>query len=265
MTREEFINMLWPAAVRAAQATGIDPRIIVAQAAQETAWGRSAPGNNYFGIKSHGKGGGQTFTTHEVVDGQRVKMKDSFRSFASPEESVAGYADFMTSNPRYASMRQAQGLDAQLQALGKSGYATDPNYAQSVGAIARSLPGAPPQSISGVGSPNTPQPQSGLQPNDMPPGLLSGIGSPNNPQLQPQTQPMMAQGSDAWGGMRDTTTPSPTGGTNLASAISALQTLLENQGQEQQQMQLPPPPEPHRPGAYTPPQMLSLLAPSAYR
>ena len=126
-------------------------------------------------------------------------------------------------------------------------------------------PGAPPQSISGVGSPNTPQPQSGLQPNDMPPGLLSGIGSPNNPQLQPQSQPMMAQGGDAWGGMRDTTTPSPTGGTNLASAISALQTLLENQGQEQQQMQLPPPPEPHRPGAYTPPQMLSLLAPSAYR
>lgn len=112
-------------------------------------------------------------------------------------------------------------------------------------------------------APQAPQPN--LKPNDMPPGLLSGIGSPNNPQLQPQSQPMMAQGGDAWGGMRTAATPSPTGGTNLASAISALQTLLENQGQEQQQMQLPPPPEPHRPGAYTPPQMLSLLAPGAYR
>lgn len=139
-SREAFIQMLLPAAVEASKRTGIDPRIIVAQAAQETGWGRSAPGNNYFGIKSHGQGGGQTFTTHEVINGQRVKMNDSFRQFGSPAESVAGYADFMTQNKRYAPMRQAQGLDAQLQALGRSGYATDPNYSQSVGAIARQIP-----------------------------------------------------------------------------------------------------------------------------
>ena len=98
--REEFIAMLLPAAIQASQRTGIDPRIIVAQAAQETGWGRSAPGNNYFGIKSHGKGGGQTFTTHEVINGKRVKINDSFRQFGSPAESVMGYADFMTQNKR---------------------------------------------------------------------------------------------------------------------------------------------------------------------
>lgn len=141
--RQKFIDTLMPAAIEASRRTGVDPRIIVAQAAQETGWGRSAPGNNYFGIKSHGQSGGQTFTTHEVINGKRVKIQDSFRSFASPEDSVAGYADFITRNQRYTGFRNAQGLDAQLSALQASGYATDPNYSNAVGAIARSIAFAP--------------------------------------------------------------------------------------------------------------------------
>ncbi|WP_371812824.1 glucosaminidase domain-containing protein [Brucella sp. 458] len=137
--KQKFIDTLLPAAIEHGQRIGVDPRIIVAQAAQETGWGKSAPGNNFFGIKSHGQGGGQNLTTHEVINGQRVKINDSFRTFASPQDSVAGYADFIASNKRYRPMREAQGLDAQLQALGASGYATDPNYARSVGAIARSI------------------------------------------------------------------------------------------------------------------------------
>jgi flagellum-specific peptidoglycan hydrolase FlgJ len=139
-SKEAFVASLMPAALEASKRTGVDPRIIVAQAAQETGWGKSAPGNNFFGIKSHGKEGGQTFGTHEVINGKRVAMRDSFRKFNSPGDSVQGYADFLLENPRYKPMMAAQGLDAQLQALGASGYATDPNYAQSVGAIARGLP-----------------------------------------------------------------------------------------------------------------------------
>lgn len=138
--KQAFIASLMPAAMEASKRTGVDPRIIVAQAAQETGWGKSAPGNNFFGIKSHGKGGGQNLTTHEVINGQRVKVNDSFRTFGSPADSVAGYADFILENPRYRPLMQAQGLDAQLAALGASGYATDPNYAASVGAIARGIP-----------------------------------------------------------------------------------------------------------------------------
>lgn len=137
--RQGFIDALLPAAIEHGARIGVDPRIIVAQAAQETGWGRSAPGNNYFGIKSHGKGGGQTFTTHEVINGKRVKIRDSFRQFASPADSVAGYAEFLTQNPRYKPMLAAGDLDSQLLELGRSGYATDPNYAKSVGAIARSI------------------------------------------------------------------------------------------------------------------------------
>lgn len=139
-SKQAFINALMPAAIQESQRTGIDPRIIVAQAAQETGWGRSAPGNNYFGIKSHGQGGGQTFATHEYVNGKRVNIRDSFRRFDSPADSVRGYGDFILKNPRYRPFMAAQGLDAQLEALQASGYATDPNYSRSVGAIARGIP-----------------------------------------------------------------------------------------------------------------------------
>ena len=138
--REEFVNTIMPMAQEASARTGLDPRLIVAQAALESGWGKSAPGNNLFGIKSHGMPGGNTMATTEVVNGQPVTVQDSFRAYASPAESVKGYADFMTQNPRYEPVRSAQGLEAQVAALGKSGYATDPAYAQKVMQIAQSLP-----------------------------------------------------------------------------------------------------------------------------
>ena len=138
--KQEFISALLPAAIEESKRTGIDPRLIVAQAAQETGWGRSAPGNNFFGIKSHGQSGGQTFNTHEYIDGKRVNIRDSFRQFDSPADSVRGYGEFILNNPRYKPLMAAQGLDAQLEALQASGYATDPNYSRSVGAIARGIP-----------------------------------------------------------------------------------------------------------------------------
>lgn len=138
--RDEFVNTIMPMAQEASARTGLDPRMIVAQAALESGWGKSAPGNNLFGIKSHGMPGGNTMSTTEVVNGQPVTVQDSFRAYASPADSVKGYADFMTQNPRYEPVRSAQGLEAQVAALGKSGYATDPNYAAKVMQIAQGLP-----------------------------------------------------------------------------------------------------------------------------
>lgn len=137
--RQSFIAGLLPAAMEEGKRTGVDPRIIVAQAAQETGWGKSAPGNNFFGIKSHGKSGGNSMMTTEVIDGKPVRVRDSFRGYDSPADSVRGYGDFILENPRYKDLRSAQGLDAQLAALQASGYATDPNYSRSVGAIARGI------------------------------------------------------------------------------------------------------------------------------
>ena len=135
---DAFLKRIAPKAREVAAALDIDPRIVVAQAALETVWGKSVKGNNLFGIKSHGKGKGLMVTTHEVVDGDSVKLKDSFRAYDSYDESISDYGEFLQKNKRYQPMLEADTLDEQIAALGKSGYATDPDYAKKIAAIAKS-------------------------------------------------------------------------------------------------------------------------------
>jgi hypothetical protein len=137
--RKQFVQQMMPYAIEASKRTGVDPRIIIGQAALESNYGRSAPGMNFFGIKSHGREGGQTLNTSEYGSGGMYRTADSFRRYNSMGESVDDYARFISENKRYAPVRSAQGLDAQLAELQKSGYATDPNYGSKVGSIARGI------------------------------------------------------------------------------------------------------------------------------
>jgi flagellar rod assembly protein/muramidase FlgJ len=137
-TPEAFVASIAPTAKAVAEELGIDPRIVVAQAALETGWGTSVKGNNLFGIKSHGKKDGLMMQTHEVVDGERINVRDSFRQYDSYDESIADYGSFLQQNKRYKPMLQAATLQEQVEALGKSGYATDPEYADKVMSIAKS-------------------------------------------------------------------------------------------------------------------------------
>lgn len=225
-SQQEFVNMLLPEAMKASEQTGVDPRIIIAQAAQESGWGKSAPGNNFFGIKSHGAPGGQTLATNEVVNGQTVPTQASFRTYDSPQASVQGYADFITSNPRYQGLRQAQGLDAQLQALGQSDYATDPNYAASVGQIARgiNLPQQPVRVASADGADFGPVAQAlaQSQPRAQPPNPVAQAlaQAPQQPQ-RPQINPAIMEALTSPYASRE------------AKAIA--QTMLQQQMQAQQQ------------------------------
>lgn len=196
--QQSFIDALLPAAIEESKRTNIDPRIIVAQAAQETGWGKSAPGNNFFGIKSHGQSGGQNLNTHEYVDGKRVNISDSFRQYESPADSVRGYGDFMLNNPRYGKLRQAEGLDNQLAALQASGYATDPNYGRSVGSIARGiqLPQNAGQAANGLaqgGQQPQPQPQQAAQ---------SSFGGVDPALIEAYSNPWMSQEQRQFLGMR---------------------------------------------------------------
>jgi len=144
--QKSFIDSIWPQAVIAGKRTGVDPSIIAGQAALETGWGKSAPNNNYFGIK--GPGGNQQ--TKEYLNGKWVTITDSFRGYGSMADSVKGYADFITSNPRYRDFMGAKTFEEQLTALQKSGYATDPKYAAKVGNIANTVKGYIGQATSDV-------------------------------------------------------------------------------------------------------------------
>jgi len=122
---------------RAAVAKGLPnpaqiARIGAAQASQETGYGKHMVGNNIFGIK----GAGVTAMTTEFEGGRMVSKPQSFAAFGSRADAAAGYVDFLLRNPRYAALIAAGNDQQALAALQASGYATDPNYARSVGGIA---------------------------------------------------------------------------------------------------------------------------------
>lgn len=134
--RDDFIKQMRPFAIEAGKRLGVNPNIIIAQAAHETGWGRHAPNNNFFGIK--GKGG--TFTTAEYVNGKPVTITDSFRGYRNMEDSVKGYADFILGNKRYKNAIGLNDPEAYINAIAQAGYATDPNYASRVMSIYKMIP-----------------------------------------------------------------------------------------------------------------------------
>ncbi|MDA9291164.1 glucosaminidase domain-containing protein [bacterium] len=141
--KDAFLAAMTPVAKEVAEDLGISHKIVLAQAALESGWGSKVKGNNLMGIKSHGEEGGVDVVTHEVVNGKRVKITDSFRAYDTPEDSIRGYGKFLKANSRYKHFLRAgaENEDAQLSALQTSGYATDPMYSQKLKNIMNGLPG----------------------------------------------------------------------------------------------------------------------------
>lgn len=141
---KEFVNRVWPHAVEASRSTGIPPQFLVAHAALESGWGRNeirkddgSSSHNLFGIKA-GKswnGGSVDTTTTEYVDGQPRQAVESFRAYASYEESFRDYANLLRGNPRYAGIIGSQDGAEFARGLQKAGYATDPGYADKLSRI----------------------------------------------------------------------------------------------------------------------------------
>lgn len=138
--KEAFVEALYPKAIEIGAKIGVDPRLILAQAALETGWGKSVANNNFFGIKATGDEPSVEVGTKEEINGELVGIRDRFRAYESPEQSFEDYANFLATNNRYLPMLSAKGLDAQLAALGKSGYATDSKYASKLRSIIDGLP-----------------------------------------------------------------------------------------------------------------------------
>lgn len=146
-SREDFVTELWPHAERAAQRLGIDPRVLVAQAALESGWGQHImqhgnghSSNNLFGIKADARWDGEQVraNTMESRNGVLQREQASFRAYASPAESMADYVDFISSNPRYQDAIGSVDSHRYAQELQRAGYATDPAYAHKIGTIINS-------------------------------------------------------------------------------------------------------------------------------
>ncbi len=140
-----FVRDVWPAAEKAAERLGTDPRVLVAQAALETGWGQHVirdgdgePSHNLFGIKAHNGWEGDTVRvpTLEFRDGVPQREMASFRAYDSLEQSFQDYVRFLEENPRYSqALEQSGDPAAWAEALQDAGYATDPAYAEKIRSI----------------------------------------------------------------------------------------------------------------------------------
>jgi flagellar protein FlgJ len=145
-TKTTFVQDLWPRAQQAGQLLGVDPRNLIAHAALETNWGRNMPqdpagrcSNNLFGMKASADWSGATATgaTQEFQGGVATSTSAQFKAYATPAQSFQDYVALLRNNPRYSAALNTGG-DAQAFAAGlqRGGYATDPDYANKIAAVA---------------------------------------------------------------------------------------------------------------------------------
>lgn len=142
---EAFIRQIYPAAAAAAKASGLDIRVVLAQAAAETGWGKSVlkGTNNLLNIQQGVGWGGPTrvFPVTEFLNGAARLVPRAFRVYKNVADSIHDWASFLKSNPRYSKAGlfrpEIKGDPlAQVAALAAAGYATDPKYRELVGGIA---------------------------------------------------------------------------------------------------------------------------------
>lgn len=137
-----FIKSLLPHARKAAAGKGMEPLMLVAQAALETGWGQKvikkqdgSSSHNLFGIKADARWQGEKakVQTLEYKDGVAKKENAFFRAYNSVEESVKDYMDFLASDSRYKeALNNVKEPAKYFNSLQSAGYATDPNYAKKV-------------------------------------------------------------------------------------------------------------------------------------
>jgi flagellar protein FlgJ len=147
--QRKFVEEILPHATAAARELGVDPRAILAQAALETGWGTSQPGDgsgashNYFGIKAGDswRGARVSSATTEFENGAARDEQAQFRAYGSVAENMDDYVRVLRDNPRYAAaLGTGTDVRAFANALQRGGYATDPEYANKLVALAERLP-----------------------------------------------------------------------------------------------------------------------------
>ena len=144
----DFLDRMESAAQVASDETGLPKRLILAQAALETGWGRheirhtdGSRSYNVFNIKATGwQGDSAEVTTTEFAGSRAYKTRAAFRAYESYEHAFSDYARLISESPRYAPVVNAPTAEDAARALQNCGYATDPAYANKLVSIMSTLP-----------------------------------------------------------------------------------------------------------------------------
>jgi len=139
---EDFVRHIYPLAQKAAARIGVDPKLMLAQTALETGWGKfmipredGTSSFNLFNIKADKRWDGESaeVQTLEFRNGQPQQERWPFRAYESLDASIDDYIDFLTANPRYQqALEKAADAQAFAKSLQQAGYATDPRYARKI-------------------------------------------------------------------------------------------------------------------------------------
>jgi flagellum-specific peptidoglycan hydrolase FlgJ len=137
-TQQAFISQIAPGAIAAQQHWGVPASVTIAQAIDESGWGRSklaAQNHNLFGIKGTGPAGSVEMPTGEYVDGKWVTLNAAFRSYHNIAESIADHAELLATSGYYQrAMADRAVPDAFANDL-TGIYATDPEYGANLIAL----------------------------------------------------------------------------------------------------------------------------------
>ncbi|MFT5236282.1 MAG: flagellar protein FlgJ [Shewanella sp.] len=147
--RNDFVAKLYPHAKKAAAALGTQAEVLIAQSALETGWGQKMvkrPGgdssNNLFNIKADNRwqGNKAAVSTLEFEQGVAVQQRADFRVYDDIKQSFDDFVGFISDGPRYQeAIKKAANPNEFIKALQDAGYATDPEYANKVIKVMKSL------------------------------------------------------------------------------------------------------------------------------
>ena len=184
--QQAFISLVAPGAIAAQQRYGIPAAVTIAQAIDESGWGRSVlatADHNLFGIKGAGPGR-DMLPTREHENGVWVTRTAPFRVYHNVAESIEDHGRLLATDPAYRPAMASRGRpDAFATAL-TGVYATDPGYGSSLIALMRlynlyrydaaTAPAAPPGGTSAARRGTGPPPRQRARP----PSLGSRAGGP---------------------------------------------------------------------------------------
>ena len=138
--QQAFISLVAPGAIAAQQRYGVPAAVTIAQAIEESAWGRSglaAQYHNLFGIKGTGPAGSVSLPTSEFQGGRWVSIDAQFRVYHNDAESIADHAELLATSGYYTRAMADRGVpDAFANDL-TGVYATDPEYGANLIALMR--------------------------------------------------------------------------------------------------------------------------------
>lgn len=147
-SRKQFVEKYGSFIKEICEGTGLLPGTVVAQAIIESSgkyqgtWyvggsGLSRKANNFFGIKCGTNWKGKTYnskTGEYSSSGEYYFITSCFRAYNSVEDSIKDHLNFLQTNKRYANAGVFKAKTVKDQAIGlkKAGYATAPNYANTI-------------------------------------------------------------------------------------------------------------------------------------